>query len=85
MSITIGRRILARDENTLIALDFHDDIDRTVVATATRKGPRGLWYVYLREHVKTRTGRTETPHARISGRLPEDVQRRLLAAILEAV
>lgn len=55
-----------------------------VVSEARRKGPGTLWYVFLTHHRKGRGGRNETPHVRISGKLNEQVQLRLVFAALSA-
>lgn len=54
-----------------------------VVAEASRSGPGNLWYVFLTHH--RRGGlRAETPHVRVSGKLPELVQQKLVIAALTA-
>jgi hypothetical protein len=60
------------------------DTNARHVATARRKGKRCLWYVWLNDQSTAATTRNPSPHARVSGQLPEDVQLRLVKAILEA-
>jgi hypothetical protein len=55
-----------------------------IVATARRKGPGTIWNVFLDGHVKAGGTRNQPPHVRVSGRLPEPVQRRLVIAALTA-
>lgn len=75
-------RVIQRDENFWAGVDR----DGQIVATASRRGPRTLWHVWVRAQLpKTPTGRNQSPHVRVSGRLPEDVQTTLLYAILENV
>jgi hypothetical protein len=77
---TMPVRIIARNANWLQAVR-----DGQVVAAARRKNKGTLWYVTLREHAAdTKLSRAATPHVRISGKLPEDLQRQLLRAVLEA-
>jgi hypothetical protein len=77
---TMPVRIVRRDDNWLQAVR-----DGQVVAAARRKSKGTLWYVTLREHAaETQLSRNATPHVRVSGKLPEDVQRQLLRAVLEA-
>ena len=79
--MTAANRIVARDPHWLQA--WRGD---KCVATARRKNKGTLWTVWLYEHTAERTGRSrnEAPHARISGKLPEDVQQRLVRALLGA-
>ena len=77
---TMPVRIIERDGNWLEAVR-----DGQLVGAARRKNKRTLWYVTLREHAAdTQLSRAATPHVRVSGKLPEDVQRQLLRAVLEA-
>ena len=78
--MTAANRIVARDPHWLQA--WRGD---KCVATARRKNKGTLWYVTLPEHAAdTKLSRAATPHVRISGKLPEDLQRQLLRAVLEA-
>lgn len=57
-----------------------------VMAEARRSGPGNLWYVWLTHHQKRSLGRSraETPHVRVSGKLAEPVQLKLVVAALTA-
>jgi hypothetical protein len=74
-----GNRIVKRTDDLYAAYR-----DGQLVAHATRKGKRCLWYVILKDQSTAATTRNPCPHARVSGQLPEDVQIRLVKAILEA-
>ena len=65
-------RIVTRNENWLQAVR-----DGEVVASARRKSPGSLWNVVLMDQM------SPAPHVKISRRLPKDVQRKLLTAVLE--
>ena len=77
MSATDG--IIKRDDNWLQMVR-----DGKIVATARRQNQGTLWFVFLRDYIADSHGRRAPAHARVSGKLPEDVQRKLLHAILEA-
>jgi len=73
-------RVIERDANWLQGVGR----DGEIVAAARRKSKGTLWYVSLRQHLSDQvTSRNQTPHARISGKLPEEVQRKMIRAILE--
>ena len=52
------------------------------MATATRKSPGALWYIWYREYMKDGSHR-ETVHARVSGKLPKEVQQRMVVQLLD--
>lgn len=51
------------------------------VASARRTGEGNLWRVTFHRHAKSGT-RNETPHVRVSGKLPENVQFKILNTLL---
>lgn len=53
-----------------------------IVGEANRSGKGNLWHVYLTHHRQRGRTRNETPHVRVSGKLTEQVQRRLVIAAL---
>ena len=55
-----------------------------VVGYARRSGRGNVWYVWLTHHRKANPVRNETPHVRISGKLNEQVQHKLIIAALTA-
>lgn len=72
--------MIRQTENHIEAVGY----DGKVHAEARRGAPGNLWYVWLLGHKKSSRSRNETPHARVSGKLPEIVQRKLVIATLTA-
>ena len=60
------------------------DWQGNVLAEARRSAPGNLWYVWMSSHKKNLRSRNETPHVRVSGKLPELVQKKLVIAALTA-
>lgn len=67
-------------ENRIVAIDQFDQ----VVAVASRKSKGNLWYVFLTDYLSNSRSRNETPHVRISGKLNDSVQKKLVIAALTA-
>lgn len=53
-----------------------------ILASATRLRPGALWSIWYREHMKDGSHR-ETVHARVSGKLPADLQSRMIIQLLD--
>lgn len=59
-----------------------DILTGATVVSARRTGEGNLWRVTFHKFTKSGT-RNETPHVRVSGKLPEAVQLHILKSILE--
>lgn len=64
-----------------IALDA-DGKKKRILATATRKSPGSIWNIWYAD-LRKDTTRSETVHARVSGKLPAEQQSRMIVQLLD--